>query len=108
FRLEAEAIARLQHPNLVQIYEVGECDGQAYLALEYVDGGNLADRMKGPWPALEAARLIETLAGAMHHAHLKGIVHRDLKPANILLKDEGGRMKDEKEKCVSSDSSFIL
>ncbi len=86
FRLEAEAVARLQHPNLVQIYEVGEWEGQPYLALEYVDGGNLAQRINGkPWSAQDAARLMETLALAMQHAHQKGIIHRDLKPANILL-----------------------
>ena len=86
FTLEAEAVARLQHPNLVHIYEVGEWQGQPYLALEYVSGGNLAQRLEGaPWPAQDAARLIKTLAHAMHHAHQKGIVHRDLKPANVLL-----------------------
>jgi tetratricopeptide (TPR) repeat protein len=86
FRLEAEAVARLQHPHLVHIFEVGESDGQPYLALEYVDGGNLSDRLDGKsWPAIAAAHLIEVLARAIHYAHSKGIVHRDLKPANILV-----------------------
>src|SRR5262249_5451919 len=86
FRTEAEAAARLQHPNIVQIHEVGEHDGHPYLALEYVDGGTLAQRTAaGPQPPRAAARLVETLAGAIHHAHERGVVHRDLKPSNILL-----------------------
>jgi WD40 repeat protein len=90
FRIEAEAVARLAHPNIVQIYEVGEQDGRPYCSLEYVDGGTLGSRVKdAPLPAAEAARVVETLAGAMHAAHLKGIVHRDLKPGNVLL--AGGR-----------------
>jgi WD40 repeat protein len=86
FRTEAEAVARLQHPNIVQVYEVGEYQGRPYLALEYVDGGSLAQRLaEGPLPAREAARVVETLARAMHAAHERGILHRDLKPANVLL-----------------------
>jgi WD40 repeat protein len=85
-RAEAEAVARLRHPNIVQIYEVGEYQGLPYLALEYVEGGSLADRLDGsPWPMRQAARLVEQLAGAVQHAHQAGIIHRDLKPANILL-----------------------
>jgi serine/threonine protein kinase len=91
FRAEAEAAARLQHPNIVQIYEVGEQNGRHYCAMEYVDGGSLARRLAGaPLPARLAAQLVETLARAVHHAHERGIVHRDLKPANILLAS-GGR-----------------
>jgi tetratricopeptide (TPR) repeat protein len=85
FLAEAEAVARLQHPNIVQIYEVGEAGGCPYLALEYVDGGSLADRLRGTPPARDAAGLVETLARAVHAAHEAGIVHRDLKPANVLL-----------------------
>jgi fermentation-respiration switch protein FrsA (DUF1100 family) len=109
FRIEAEAVARLRHPNIVRIYGVGEHEGRPFLVLEFVAGESLAQRQGGkPWPAADAARLVEDLARAIHEAHQQGIIHRDLKPANILLqKDEGGRMKDEK-KQTGSDSSFIL
>jgi serine/threonine protein kinase len=86
FRQEAEASARLQHPNIVQIHEIGEVDGKPYFSLEFVDGGSLANKMMNePQAAFAAAQLIEILARAMHYAHQRGIVHRDLKPANILL-----------------------
>src|SRR5207253_9870298 len=86
FRTEAEAIARLQHPNIVQIFEAGEHDGLPYFSLEFCPGGSLDKKLGGtPLPPKEAATLIETLALAMQAAHLKGIVHRDLKPANVLL-----------------------
>ncbi len=90
FRGEAEAVARLQHPNIVQVYEVGERDGCPFLSLEYVDGGSLAARLDGtPQRPQAAARTVETLARAIHYAHQRGIVHRDLKPANILLTADG-------------------
>ena len=90
FRIEAEAVARLQHPNIVQIHEVGEADGHPYCALEFVEGGNLAGKLDGkPMPAREAAKLVEALARAMQLAHSRNVVHRDLKPANILLTAEG-------------------
>jgi len=86
FRAEAEILARLQHPNIVQIYEVGEQQGLPFLALEFVEGPSLADQLDGrPQSPQEAAELVETLARAVHHAHEHGIVHRDLKPANVLL-----------------------
>jgi serine/threonine protein kinase/tetratricopeptide (TPR) repeat protein len=86
FRSEAEVLARLQHPNIVQIYEVGEHEGRPYLSLEYVTGGSLDQRIKGaPQPPRVCAELVETLARAMHAAHRAGVVHRDLKPANVLL-----------------------
>src|SRR5215475_4255588 len=86
FLTEAEAVARLQHPNIVQIYEVGEYDGLPYFSLEYVPGGSLAGRLDGsPLSARQAAELVRTLAQAMQAAHDQGIIHRDLKPANILL-----------------------
>jgi WD40 repeat protein/serine/threonine protein kinase len=89
FRAEAEAVARLQHPNIVQIHEVGSQDGLYYLALEYVNGPSLDRHLAGtPQDPHAAAQLIETLARAVHHAHQRGILHRDLKPANILLSGE--------------------
>jgi tetratricopeptide (TPR) repeat protein len=90
FRSEAAALARLQHPNIVQIYEVGEHDGRPYFCLEYVEGGSLADKLGGtPLAAGPAAALVQTLAGAVHAAHRRGVVHRDLKPANVLLTADG-------------------
>jgi tetratricopeptide (TPR) repeat protein len=90
FRAEAEAIARLQHPNIVQIYEVGEVQGQPFFSLELCPGGTLARKLQGaPLPAREAARLTEILARAVHTAHQAHIVHRDLKPANVLLAADG-------------------
>jgi WD40 repeat protein/serine/threonine protein kinase len=85
-RREAESLARLQHPNIVQIFEVIEHEGRVYLALELVEGGPLSARLDGkPQPAEASARLVETLARAIHYAHLRDIVHRDLKPSNVLL-----------------------
>jgi hypothetical protein len=90
FRIEAEAVARLQHPNIVQIHDVGESDGHPYCALEFVEGGNLATKLAGqPLPARVAARLVEALARAMQLAHSRNVVHRDLKPSNILLVSSG-------------------
>jgi hypothetical protein len=90
FRIEAEAVARLQHPHIVQIYEVGQHDRHPYMALEYVEGGSLAGKLVGtPLPVRQAAYAVETLARTMHYAHQRGIIHRDLKPANILLTAEG-------------------
>jgi WD40 repeat protein len=92
FRLEAELAARVQHPNIVQVYEVGSYEGRPFLALEWVEGGSLANRLDDtPWPPAEAASLIETLARAINVAHEDGIVHRDLKPANILIQEPGAR-----------------
>ncbi len=92
FRVEAEAVARLQHPHIVQIFEVGDHEGRPYLALEYLAGGSLAKALSGtpqPQPPGEAARLVETLARAVHAAHLQGVIHRDLKPSNVLLAADG-------------------
>jgi WD40 repeat protein len=86
FRTEAEAVARLQHPNIVQIHEVGEVEGRPYFSMEFCPGGNLATRLAStPQPPRKAAQLVELLARAIHVAHQAGIVHRDLKPGNILL-----------------------
>jgi WD40 repeat protein len=90
FRTEAEAVARLQHPNIVQVYEFGEEDGQPFFSMELVDGGTLAGLLRdGPMPVREAAELIATLARAIDYAHGRGVVHRDLKPANILIEGVG-------------------
>ena len=86
FNSEAQAIARLQHPHIVQIHEVGEQAGTPFFSLEYVAGGSLAQKLAGkPLPPGTAALLVETLARAVQHAHDQGIIHRDLKPANVLL-----------------------
>ena len=90
FQIEAEAVAHLQHPNIVQVYEVGEHDGSPFLSLEFCAGGSLDKKLNHqPMPANQAAELLTTLARAIHHAHLQGVVHRDLKPANILLTKDG-------------------
>jgi WD40 repeat protein/tRNA A-37 threonylcarbamoyl transferase component Bud32 len=90
FRIEAEALARLQHPNIVQIHEVGEHNGLPYFALEFCEGGSLDDQLDGtPWPPAKAAALVQTLARAVHAAHRANVIHRDLKPANVLLTAEG-------------------
>jgi tetratricopeptide (TPR) repeat protein len=89
FKTEAEAQARLQHPNIVPVYEVGEYEGMPYFTMEYCAGGNLHDRLAGtPVPPGEAARFIEVLARAAHAAHEAKVVHRDLKPLNVLLVDD--------------------
>lgn len=90
FQIEAEAIASLQHPNIVQIYEIGKVNGSPYFSLELVQGGNLARKLAGqPLAFREAAELAATLARAVHSAHQRGVVHRDIKPANVLLTEEG-------------------
>jgi serine/threonine-protein kinase len=90
FRLEAEAAARLQHPNFVQIFEVGQVNGQPFFSMEYVAGGSLAQLLvQQPPSERQAAELTATLAGAVHAAHERGIVHRDLKPSNVMLTADG-------------------
>jgi len=90
FMREAEAIAALQHPNIVQIYEVGEVDGRPYFTMEFVGGGSLAQKLRGvPQPAQYTVSVLESLARAIHTAHLAGIIHRDVKPANVLLAPDG-------------------
>jgi serine/threonine-protein kinase len=90
FLREAEAAARLQHPNIVQVFEVGEAHGHPFFSLEFCPGGPLAAKLNGtPQTAREAARLAETLARAVQAAHEAGVIHRDLKPANVLLLEDG-------------------
>ncbi len=88
--LVLEALARVQHPNVVQIYEVGEHEGRPFLCLEFVDGGSLSHQIIGdPQPERTAAQLLETLARAVQHTHQRGILHRDLNPNNVLLTADG-------------------
>jgi serine/threonine protein kinase len=86
FHREAELAAQVRHPNVVQVYEVGEHAGRPFIAMEWVEGGTLAGQLKQrPLPPKDAARLVESLARAVHVAHSQGVVHCDLKPANVLL-----------------------
>jgi eukaryotic-like serine/threonine-protein kinase len=100
FQREAQLTARVKHVNIVQVHEVGHLGERPYLSMEWVAGGTLADRLDGtPWPPLEAAKLIRTLAQAIDAAHRQGVIHRDLKPANILLQP------DEEASLVSENAS---
>jgi serine/threonine protein kinase/Flp pilus assembly protein TadD len=108
FHAEAEAIAKLHHPNIVQVYDIGEANGKPFFALEYVAGGSLSARVRGePQPPRDAAQIIEVLARAMDAAHRKGIVHRDLKPANILLMKLTTEHKEDTEKNKKEFSSVL-
>jgi WD40 repeat protein/tRNA A-37 threonylcarbamoyl transferase component Bud32 len=111
FKAEAEAVAKLQHPNVVQIYEVGEAGGLPYFSLEYCPGGSLEKLLAGiPQSPRDAAALIETLARAIHAAHQAGIVHRDLKPANVLLsgvrRQESG-VSGHESASLTPDACFL-
>ncbi len=89
FRAEAQAVARLRHPNIIAIYAIDEHEDRPHLSLEYAEGGSLAQRLaERPMAARDAAALVETLARAIHAAHEAGVVHRDLKPSNVLLTAE--------------------
>jgi serine/threonine-protein kinase len=90
FRREAEAVAALRHPNIVQVYDADELTGRPFFTMEYVEGGTLEHRLAGkPQPPAQAAQLVATLAAAVQFAHQSGIIHRDLKPVNILLTADG-------------------
>jgi len=90
FRIEAQAAARLDHPNIVRIYHCDEHEGLPYFSMELILGGSLVNRSAGlPWHAPAAAHLVRTLALAIHHAHQHNVVHRDLKPSNVLLRADG-------------------
>src|SRR5262249_18365840 len=86
FKIEAEAAANLDHPNIVPIYEIGEHDQQHYFSMELVEGSNLAELLSGELlPEAESAELMVKIARAVHYAHQRGVLHRDLKPSNILI-----------------------
>jgi Protein kinase domain/Cache domain len=88
FKAEVESIARLQHPNLIQVFEVGEHEGHTFFSMEFVGGGNLQERIGStPQPPHHAAELVALLARATQAAHERGVIHRDLKPENVLLSD---------------------
>jgi tetratricopeptide (TPR) repeat protein len=95
FEIEVRAAARLQHPGIVQVYEVGTHQGEPYCALEYVDGPTLAQQLQGkPLPSRGAAHWVRDLASAVQYAHDQGVVHRDLKPSNVLLAAAGPKVTD--------------
>ncbi|HJZ59014.1 MAG TPA: protein kinase [Gemmataceae bacterium] len=90
FLAEAEVVAAIQHPHVVQVFETGQAQGRPYLALEYLPGGSLADRVRSaPLDPREAARVVAELADAVSHAHDRGVIHRDLKPENVLFTAAG-------------------
>jgi WD40 repeat protein/serine/threonine protein kinase len=90
FRVEAEAAARLNHPNIVPIYEFGELEGRPFLSMRFVEGANLVNHLHGvPMGAVQIAKLMSTLARAIHYAHQRSVLHRDLKPANVLVDAAG-------------------
>ena len=90
FLREAEAVAGLRHPNIVQVHDLGDQEGQPFFTMEFVEGGNLAQKLAGvTQPPREASALVATLAEAVEVAHRSGIVHRDLKPSNVLLTADG-------------------
>jgi serine/threonine-protein kinase len=90
FAAEAKMAARLNHAGIVQVYDVGECDGQVFFSMQFIEGTTLARRVAdGPLPPREAARIVAVVARAVQHAHDNGVVHRDLKPSNVLLDVDG-------------------
>ncbi len=97
FRREAQAAARLSHPNIIAIYDVGEDNGQHYIVMEYVEGRNLKSVVTedGPLPAAKALYVAEQVCAALEHAHRQGFVHRDVKPQNILVRDDGRGTTDD-------------
>ncbi len=109
FRQEAAAIARLHHPNIVQVFDIGDAEGRPYFALEYVEQGSLAQHLRGePQPLQTILPLMETLARTMAYAHQCGIIHRDLKPANILLSTkEERKVGRERLSSFVEDRSFL-
>jgi serine/threonine protein kinase len=90
FRIEAQAAARLEHANIIRVYDFGEHQNTPYFSMELMTGGSLAQKIgAAPWPMATAARLVHVLALAIHHAHQQNIIHRDLKPSNVLFHRDG-------------------
>src|SRR6185436_6460464 len=90
FRSEAEAAANLDHPNILPVYDVGQEENWHYFSMKLIDGGSLEQTLtSAPLPSQDCARLMVTVARAVHHAHQHGILHRDLKPGNILMDKSG-------------------
>ncbi len=114
FRSEAEAAGILDHPNIVPIYEVGECEGRPYFSMKLIEGGNLAKRFgcksEPEISVRDRVRLIIDIARAVHHAHQRGVLHRDLKPGNILLDPQGRPYISDfgLAKRLESDSNLTL
>jgi hypothetical protein len=108
FRIEAEALARLQHPNVVPIYDIGQLQGHPYFTMEYIAGPSLADMLDGrPQDVAASARLVEVLARAVDAVHQCGIIHRDIKPANILFQTTEHTEDTERRLSVSSVCSVV-
>ena len=85
FLREARAVAQLQHPNIVNVHEVGRHENSVFIVSEYVEGVSLKDSLNGPFASRRAAKITATIASALHHAHEQGVIHRDIKPSNIIL-----------------------
>jgi WD40 repeat protein len=108
FRIEAEALARLQHPNVVPIYDIGQFQGHPYFTMEYIAGSSLADMLDGrPQDVASSARLVEVLARAVDVVHQCGLIHRDIKPANILFQTTEHTEDTERRLSVSSVCSAV-
>ncbi|HPR34300.1 MAG TPA: serine/threonine-protein kinase, partial [Anaerolineaceae bacterium] len=115
FKREAKFMARITHPNVVQILEVGDLDGQIYIAMQYFDGGSLEQKITagGPLPLKDAIRMLNQVARGLEAGHKIGLIHRDIKPANILYNQDGfiaisdfGVAKSIKQGSVETTSSF--
>jgi serine/threonine-protein kinase len=111
FHLEAVAVGRLRHPNILTIHDHGEQDGQTYIVSEFIEGGTLRDLLGKPLPTTDVVRLLAPVASALDYAHSMGVVHRDVKPTNILIGKDGApvlsdfglaRMMESKERLTVS------
>ncbi len=107
-RLEAETLAHLQHPNIVQVHEMPEHEGRLYLVMELLAGEPLSYYLSRPHPPARAAALLEKLARAVHYAHVHGVIHRDLKPANIMLSGMGRQLNGEPREGGASSQTLDL